>query len=94
MTTAISLQEFRARTDDILDTVIEGEEVVIVTLADGRKFALVPGAEWQSMDETSYLTSAAVNRAALKESLEDAAAGRVVELDVLKSDSRIVPPAT
>ena len=62
MTTAVSLKEFRAKTDEILDSVIEGEETVIVTLADGRKFALVPGAEWQRMDETSYLTSSSGKR--------------------------------
>lgn len=82
MTTAISLKEFRAKTDEILDTVIEGEETVIVTLADGRKFALVPGVEWQSMDETSYLTSTAENRAALSQSLKEAAEGKTIEVDL------------
>jgi prevent-host-death family protein len=81
MTTAVSIKEFRARTDEILDTVIEGEETVIVTLADGRKFVLVPGAEWQSMDESAYLTSTAANRAALAKSLKEAADGRTVEVD-------------
>lgn len=82
MTTAVSLKEFRARTDEILDTVIEGEEIVIVTLADGRKFVLVPGAEWQSMDETAYLTSTAANRAALAQSLKEAADGKTFEIDL------------
>mgnify|MGYP003490587070 FL=1 len=82
MTTAISLKEFRAKTDEILDTVIEGEETVIVTLADGRKFALVPGAEWQSMDETSYLTSTPGNRAALAQGLQEVAEGKTVEVDL------------
>jgi len=82
MTTAISISEFRRRTDEILDTVIEGEETVIVTLADGRKFVLVPGAEWQSMDETAYLTSTAANRAALTQSLKEAEEGRTVEVNL------------
>ncbi len=82
MTTAISIAEFRKRTDEILDIVIEGEETVIVTLTDGRKFALVPGAEWQSMDETAYLTSTAANRAALAQSLKEAAEGRTVEVEL------------
>lgn len=82
MTTAISITEFRNRTDEILDTVIEGEETVIVTLADGRKFVLVPGAEWQSMDETAYLTSTAANRAALTQSLKEAAEGRTIEVNL------------
>jgi prevent-host-death family protein len=80
MTTAVSIKEFRARTDEILDTVVECEETVIVTLADGRKFVLVPGAEWHSMDESSYLTSAAANRAALAKSLQEAADGKTVEV--------------
>ena len=81
MTTAISLTEFRAHTDEIIDTVVEGEETVIVTLVDGRKFVLVPGAEWQSMDETSYLASTASNRAALAKSLAEAAQGKTVEVN-------------
>ncbi len=82
MTTAVSLKEFRDHTDEIIDTVVEGEEIVIVTLADGRKFVLVPGAEWQSMDETAYLTSTAANRAALERSLKEAAEGKIVEIDL------------
>ncbi len=82
MTTAVSLKEFRAKTDEILDSVIEGEETVIVTLADGRKFALVPGAEWQSLDETAYLTSTPENRAALAQSLKEVAEGKTVEVDL------------
>ena len=71
-----------AKTDEILDTVIEGEETVIVTLADGRKFALVPGAEWQSLDETSYLTSTPGNRSALAQGLKEVAEGKTVEVDL------------
>ena len=82
MTTAVSIAEFRSRTDEILDAVIEGEETVIVTLTDGRKFVLVPAAEWQSMDETAYLTSTAANRAALAQSLKEAEEGRTVEVNL------------
>lgn len=82
MTTAVSLKEFRDHTDEIIDTVVESEETVIVTLADGRKFVLVPGAEWQSMDETSYLTSTAENRAALTQSLKEAVEGKTFEIDL------------
>ena len=57
-------------------------ETVIVTLADGRKFALVPGAEWQSLDETSYLTSTPGNRAALAQGLKEVAEGKTVEVDL------------
>lgn len=78
----ISLTEFRAHTDEILDTVIEGEETVIVTFADGRKLVLVPGTEWQGMSEPAYLTSTAANRVALEESLKEAAEGKTLELDL------------
>lgn len=82
MTTAVSIKEFRAKTDEILDTVVEGQETVIVTLADGRKFALVPGAEYESLDETSYLTSTAANRAALAQGVREANDGKTVEVDL------------
>ena len=82
MTTAVSITEFRNRTNEILDAVVEGEETIIVTLDDGRKFVLVPGPEWQSMDETAYLTSTTANRAALAQSLREAAEGRTVEIEL------------
>ena len=82
MATAVSVDEFRARIDDIIDTVVNGEEAVVVTLADGRKFVLVPGGEWQSMVETSYLSSTANNRAALSQSLQEAVKGHTVEVDL------------
>ena len=82
MATAVSLNEFRARVDDIIDTVVNGEEAVVVTLADGRKFVLVPGGEWQSMVETSYLSSTANNRAALVQSLHEALEGHTVEVEL------------
>ena len=82
MTTAVSIKEFRAKTDEILDTVVEGQETVIVTLADGRKFALVPGAEYESLDETSYLTSTAANRAALAQGVREANEGKTIEVDL------------
>ena len=77
MTTAISIAEFRNRTNEILDAVVEGEETIIVTLDGGRKF--VPGPEWQSMDETAYWTSTAASSAALAQRLQEAAEGRTVE---------------
>ncbi|MGH2579138.1 MAG: type II toxin-antitoxin system Phd/YefM family antitoxin, partial [Actinomycetota bacterium] len=55
MTITVSITEYRNRTDEILDAVIEGEETVVVTLADGRNFVLVSDPEWRSMDETAYL---------------------------------------
>jgi len=82
MTTAVSITEFRNRTNEILDAVVEGEETIIVTLDDGRKFVLVPGPEWQSMDETAYLTSTTANRAALTQSLREAAERRTIELEL------------
>lgn len=82
MTITVSITEYRNRTDEILDTVIEGEETVVVTLADGRNFVLVPGPEWRSMDETAYLTSTAANRGALLQSLKEAEEGRIVEAEL------------
>ena len=82
MTTAVSISDFRKRTNEIIDAVVEGEETIIVTLDDGRKFVLVPGPEWQSMDETAYLTSTAANRAALTQSLHEVNEGRIVEIEL------------
>ena len=82
MTTAVSLKEFRANTDEILDTVIEGQETVIVTLVDGRKFVLMPGAEYASLDETSYLTSTSANREALAQGIREANEGKTVEVEL------------
>ena len=82
MATAVSVDEFRARIDDIIDTVVNGEESVVVTLADGRKFVLILSDEWQRMIETSYLSSTANNRAALVQSLHEALEGHTVEVEL------------
>jgi antitoxin YefM len=82
MTTAISIKEFRTKTDEILDAVVEGEETVIVTLTDGRKFVVMPSAEYQSLDETAYLNSTEANRAALAQSLKEAAEGKTVKVEL------------
>ncbi len=82
MTTAVSIADFHKSMNEILDTVVEGEETVIVTLEDGRKFVLVPGPEWQRMDETAYLTSTSGNRAALTQSLQEAADDRASEVEL------------
>lgn len=82
MASAVPITELRNRTDEILDAVIDREEGVIVILPDGRKFVLLPDPEWQSMDETAYLTSTAINRVALSQSLEEAAEGRTVVVDL------------
>jgi prevent-host-death family protein len=81
VTITVSITEYRNGADEILDAVIEGEETIVVTLADDRKFVLVAGSEWQSMDETAYLTLTAANSAALSQSLKEA------EDDRLFSDS-------
>jgi antitoxin YefM len=81
MTTAVSIKEFLANTDEILGAVVDGEETVIVTLEDGRKFVLVPGAEYQSLDETSYLNSTEANRKALTQSLKEADEGKTVRIE-------------
>jgi antitoxin YefM len=80
MTTAVSIKEFRAKTDEILDTVVESQETVIVTLPDGRKFALVPGSEYESWDETAYLTSTDANRSALAQGVREANEGKTVQV--------------
>jgi prevent-host-death family protein len=82
VTITVSITGYRNRTDETLDAVIKGEETVVVTLADGRKFVLVPVSEWQSMDETAYRTSSAANRAALSQSLKEAEGGRTVEIEL------------
>lgn len=82
MTTAISIKEFRAKTDEILDSVVEDEETIIVTLADGRKFALIPDCDFLSFDETAYLTSTEANRTALALGLQEAASGKTVKIEL------------
>ena len=40
MTTAVSLKEFRAKTDEILDSVIEGDETAYLTSTPENRAAL------------------------------------------------------
>lgn len=50
--------------------------------ASGWRKSTCGGSEWQSMDETAYLTSSAANHAALSQSLKEAEDGRTVEIEL------------
>ena len=80
MAISISIEEFQNKTEEIVRNVLEGEETVVVSLADGRSFALIPEQDFSSFDETAYLNSTAANRAALAQSLKEAAEGKTVKV--------------
>lgn len=82
MVTAIPFDEFRARIDEVLDTVIETEETVIVVMKDGRKVVLLPERQYASLDETSYLVSTMANRTALAQGMREANEGKMSDVNL------------
>ena len=90
VTISISIDEFQTKTPEIVRNVLEGEETVVVRLADGRSFALVPDVDYQSFDETAYLNSAAANRAALARSLQESSYGKTVKVAATNVASSLI----
>jgi antitoxin YefM len=77
--TAIAYSQFRHRIGEIVDDALETGEPVIVTRADGRNFVIVSADEWEAVSQTAHLLSCGENARRLRESLDQARHGKLVE---------------
>jgi len=77
--TAIAYSQFRQRVGAVVEDAISTGEPVTVTRADGRNFVIVSAAEWEAINATAHLLSSEENTRRLRESLEQARSGRLVE---------------
>ncbi|MBI3525532.1 MAG: type II toxin-antitoxin system Phd/YefM family antitoxin [Betaproteobacteria bacterium] len=80
--TAIAYNQFRDKIGEVIEDVIFTGEPVTVTRADGKNFVIVPEDEWDSINQTAHLLSSGENARRLRESSEQAKAGKLVERDI------------
>ena len=77
--TAIAYSQFRQRVGEVVEDAIGTGEPVTVTRADGRNFVIVSAEDWDAVNETAHLSSTGENARRLRESLEQAKSGKLVE---------------
>ena len=77
--TAIAYNLFRHRIGKVVEDMIFTGEPVTVTRADGKNFVIVPEDEWDSVNQTAHLLSSDENAKRLRDSAEQAKAGKLVE---------------
>lgn len=80
--TAISFSRFRKNPSKVIEAVVDNEEPVTVTRADGKDVVIVPLAEFDSWRETLHLLRSRKNAKRLRESLRQIEKGEVVERDI------------
>ncbi len=80
--TAIAYSQFRHKLGEVIEDVMFTGEPLTVTRTDGRNFVVVPEDEWDSINQTAHLLSDSENVRRLRESAEQARAGRLVERDI------------
>ncbi|HEX9786848.1 MAG TPA: type II toxin-antitoxin system prevent-host-death family antitoxin [Candidatus Binatia bacterium] len=68
---AISFNRFRKNLSKVTEEVVENEEPLTVTRADGKDFVVVPLREFESWKETLHLLSSPKNAKRLRESMAE-----------------------
>jgi antitoxin YefM len=86
MAIATTYTNLRDKLASILDTVVEGQEVVIVRRRGSRDVALIPAAELASLEETAHLLRSPRNAQRLLTALRRAnrQIGKPASLDDLR----------
>jgi antitoxin YefM len=85
----MSMSESRANYAATLDSVVNDQEVVVITRPGGENVVMLPQREYESMRETLYLMSSPVNRQRISRAIDqlDGGRGQVRELfDADESD--------
>jgi len=79
---AISFSRFCKNPSKIIEGVVDNDEPVTVTRADGKDVVIVPLGEFESWKETLYLLKSPKNAARLRESLKQYKAGKLREIEI------------
>ena len=77
----VSYSEARANLKSIMDRVVEDHEPTAVTRQRGKPVVIVALEDWNGMRETNYLLSSPNNAKLLRESIAQADAGDLIEVD-------------
>ena len=77
----VSYSETRANLKAIMDRVVNDHVPIAITRQRGKPVVMVDLDDWNAMRETMYLLSTPNNARALLDSIAEADAGRVIEID-------------
>ena len=81
--TAITLNEAKENLEKLINKVIDDDEPAIVCTESGQQVVVLPLDEFNSWKETIYLLSNPANAEHLRESIQDAGAGRILEKELI-----------
>lgn len=82
----ISYTESRARYAEVLDSVVNDREEVVVTRAGHEPVVIVSLADFESLRETAYLMRSPANARRLLDAMERLESGRGATHDLLDAD--------
>lgn len=82
----MSYSESRANYAEVLNTVVDDCEEVVITRSGHDPVVIVSLAEYESMKETSYLLQSSANARVLKERIERLEKGTSVQNELIEED--------
>lgn len=82
----MSYTESRARYAEVLDSVVNDREEVVITRAGHDPVVIVSLADFESLRETAYLMRSPANARRLLDAMERLEGGTGVERELLESD--------
>ncbi|MDK6492480.1 MULTISPECIES: type II toxin-antitoxin system Phd/YefM family antitoxin [Corynebacterium] len=82
----MSYSESRANYAEVLNTVVDDCEEVVITRSGHDPVVIVSLAEYESMKETSYLLQSPANARVLKERIERLEKGTSVQNELIEED--------
>ncbi len=82
----LSYTESRARYAEVLDSVVNDREEVVITRAGHEPVVLMSLADFESLRETAYLMRSPANARRLLDAMERLEAGRGEQHDLLDAD--------
>lgn len=82
----MSYTESRARYAEVLDSVVNDREEVVITRAGHEPVVIVSLADFESLRETAYLMRSPANARRLLDAMERLEAGRGEEHDLVDTD--------
>lgn len=86
MANTVPVREFRRRLADLLDEVANLREHVTITRHGRPEAVLIPVGEYEALEETAEILSDEDTLAAIRQGLEDVAAGETVPLEQVRDD--------
>ncbi len=90
---AIDVKTFsdaRANLKSVMDQVVQDHVPVIISRRKAEPVVMISLSEWNSWQETAYLNSNPANRQALDQSIAQAQAGEMVEVE-FGADGNLAP---